>query len=97
MILTPNTGANDFVNPGVSGEIVPIRDSQALADAIASQGAESLIVELDLAVKESITTAFRTIREEAGNPEVLIYNAGYLEGRVDPIGIDGFGIVADAE
>lgn len=56
-------------------------NAQALADAIASQGAESLIVELDLAVKESITTAFRTIRQEAGNPEVLIYNAGYLEGR----------------
>ncbi len=34
VILTPNTGANDFVEPGVSGEIVPIRDSQAIADAI---------------------------------------------------------------
>ena len=33
-ILTPNTGANDFVQPGVSGEVVPIRDPQAIADAI---------------------------------------------------------------
>ncbi|HXS68007.1 MAG TPA: glycosyltransferase family 4 protein [Candidatus Polarisedimenticolia bacterium] len=33
-ILTPNTGASDSVQPGVSGEIVPIRDPQAIADAI---------------------------------------------------------------
>jgi glycosyltransferase involved in cell wall biosynthesis len=33
-ILTPNTGANDFVRPGVNGEVVPIRDPQAIADAI---------------------------------------------------------------
>src|SRR5258708_29513115 len=29
----------------------------------------------------SITKAFATIREEVGDPEVLVYNAGYLEGR----------------
>jgi glycosyltransferase involved in cell wall biosynthesis len=34
VILTPNTGTNDFVQPGVSGEIVPIRDASAIADAI---------------------------------------------------------------
>jgi glycosyltransferase involved in cell wall biosynthesis len=34
VILTPHTGANDFVQPGVSGEVVPIRDSQAIADAV---------------------------------------------------------------
>jgi glycosyltransferase involved in cell wall biosynthesis len=34
VILTPNTGANDFVQPGVNGEVVPIRDAQATADAI---------------------------------------------------------------
>jgi glycosyltransferase involved in cell wall biosynthesis len=33
-ILTPHTGANDFVKPGISGEVVPIRDSQAVADAV---------------------------------------------------------------
>jgi glycosyltransferase involved in cell wall biosynthesis len=33
-ILTPHTGANDFVKPGVSGEVVPIRDSKAIADAV---------------------------------------------------------------
>jgi glycosyltransferase involved in cell wall biosynthesis len=34
VVLTPNTGANDFVTPGQSGEVVPIRDSAAIADAI---------------------------------------------------------------
>jgi glycosyltransferase involved in cell wall biosynthesis len=34
VILTPNCGANDLVEPGVSGEVVPIRDPQATADAI---------------------------------------------------------------
>jgi len=33
-ILTPHTGANDFVKPGVSGEVVPIRDSKAIAEAV---------------------------------------------------------------
>jgi glycosyltransferase involved in cell wall biosynthesis len=34
VVLTPNTGASDFVQPGVNGEVVPIRDPQATADAI---------------------------------------------------------------
>ena len=34
VILTPNCGANDLVQPGVSGEVVPIRDPQAIADAV---------------------------------------------------------------
>ncbi|HTA94944.1 MAG TPA: glycosyltransferase family 4 protein [Verrucomicrobiae bacterium] len=33
-ILTPNTGANDFVRSGVNGETVPIRDPQAIADSV---------------------------------------------------------------
>ena len=40
-----------------------------------------MIVELDLVSENSVATAFETIRREAGNPDVLIYNAGYLEGR----------------
>ena len=52
-----------------------------LADAIRAQGGECMIVELDLVLEDSVTTAFETIRNEAGDPEVLIYNAGYLEGR----------------
>jgi glycosyltransferase involved in cell wall biosynthesis len=33
-VLTPNTGASDFIKPGVNGEIVPIRDAHAAAKAI---------------------------------------------------------------
>jgi len=33
-ILTPNCGTSDFIQPGVSGEVVPIRDPQATADAV---------------------------------------------------------------
>jgi len=33
-ITTPNTGASDFIQPGVNGEVVPIRDAQAIADAV---------------------------------------------------------------
>lgn len=33
-ILTPHTGANDFVQSGVSGEVVPIRDAKATAEGI---------------------------------------------------------------
>ena len=40
-----------------------------------------MIVELDLVSKESVSNAFATIRDQAGDPDVLIYNAGYLEGR----------------
>ena len=29
-----NTGSSDYVEPGRSGEVVPIRDAQAIADAI---------------------------------------------------------------
>jgi NAD(P)-dependent dehydrogenase (short-subunit alcohol dehydrogenase family) len=53
----------------------------ALHKAIVEHGGESLIVELDLVSQESISRAFATIRAQAGDPHVLVYNAGYLEGR----------------
>ncbi len=52
-----------------------------LADTIRVQGGECMIVELDLVSEDSVAAAFEAIRREAGDPEVLIYNAGYLEGR----------------
>jgi NAD(P)-dependent dehydrogenase (short-subunit alcohol dehydrogenase family) len=52
-----------------------------LAHAIRDQGGDCLIVELDLSSQASIASAFDIIRREAGDPEVLVYNAGYLEGR----------------
>jgi NAD(P)-dependent dehydrogenase (short-subunit alcohol dehydrogenase family) len=57
-----------------------------LAAAIREQGGECMIVELDLASAESVATAFARIREQAGDPDILIYNAGYLEGRDLPPG-----------
>lgn len=32
-VLTPNTGANDYIEEGANGSIVPIRDATAIADA----------------------------------------------------------------
>ncbi len=52
-----------------------------LQAAIREAGDESMIVELDLARRSSISEAFARIRKEAGDPDVLVYNAGYLEGR----------------
>ena len=55
-----------------------------LAEAIQGQNGHCMIVELDLVSQESISTAFATIRREAGDPELVIYNAGYMEGRELP-------------
>jgi NAD(P)-dependent dehydrogenase (short-subunit alcohol dehydrogenase family) len=59
-------------------------NASTLADAIRSQNGDCAIVELDLVSQDSISAAFATIRCEAGDPGVLIYNAGYLEGRELP-------------
>ncbi len=59
-------------------------NAAALQAAIRDQGGECATVELDLSVDESIASAFKTIRAEAGDPDVLIYNAGYLDGRELP-------------
>jgi NAD(P)-dependent dehydrogenase (short-subunit alcohol dehydrogenase family) len=56
-------------------------NASPLARAIRDEGGECMIVELDLSSEDSISTAFVTIRREAGDPNVLVYNAGYLEGR----------------
>src|SRR5580704_16965296 len=56
-------------------------NASGLAAAIREQGGDSMVVELDLVSQDSISAAFDTIRREAGDPDVLIYNAGYLEGR----------------
>ncbi len=56
-------------------------NASALEEAIQEQGGEGMIVELDLVSSDSISQAFTQIREQAGDPDVLVYNAGYLEGR----------------
>ncbi len=56
-------------------------NAAGLAEAIRAQGGECATVELDLVSDSSITSAFDRIRSEIGDPSVLVYNAGYLEGR----------------
>lgn len=56
-------------------------NAAALEAAIRSQGGSCMTVELDLVSEESIAAAFARIRGEAGDPTVVVYNAGYLEGR----------------
>ena len=65
VVLTTRTAAN----------------ASALEIAIGEQGGECMIVELDLVSEDSISNAFAEIRDQAGDPLVLVYNAGYLEGR----------------
>ncbi len=52
-----------------------------LQAAINEQGGDSMVVELDLSIPQSISDAFAQIRAEAGDPDVLVYNAGYIDGR----------------
>jgi NADP-dependent 3-hydroxy acid dehydrogenase YdfG len=72
-----------FAKEGLFVVLTTRREANAsgLAAAIREQGGECMIVELDLVSQDSISNAFATIRREAGDPDVLIYNAGYLEGR----------------
>jgi NAD(P)-dependent dehydrogenase (short-subunit alcohol dehydrogenase family) len=56
-------------------------NAAGLAAAIRDQGGDCTVVELDLSSQDSISHAFAAIRRDAGDPDVLIYNAGYLEGR----------------
>lgn len=56
-------------------------NAAALQAAMLEQGQACMIVELDLASEDSIKAAFARIAEEAGEPEAVVLNAGYLEGR----------------
>jgi NAD(P)-dependent dehydrogenase (short-subunit alcohol dehydrogenase family) len=61
-------------------------NAAALLQAIREQGGEGMTVELDLVSQDSIAAAFAEIRRDAGAPEAVIYNAGYLDGRDLPPG-----------
>lgn len=56
-------------------------NAAALESAIQAAGGAAMTVELDLVSAESIAAAFKAVRAEAGEPEVVVLNAGYLEGR----------------
>jgi len=75
--------AQKFAREGFAVALTTRRagNAAALDQAIRAQGGTSLIVELDLVSAESIAAAFATVRDKLGDPDVLVYNAGYLEGR----------------
>src|ERR671915_1073642 len=52
-------------------------NASGLMAAIKDQGGDCMIVELDLSRQESVAAAFAAIRSDAGDPEVVVYNAGY--------------------
>ena len=56
-------------------------NAAALDAAIHENNGESMIVELDLVSEQSIEAAFAEVAREAGPPEAVVLNAGYLEGR----------------
>lgn len=60
------------------------KNATALAKAITDKGGQALIVEMDLESPPSIAAGFASIRKQVGDPEVVIYNAGYSHGRELP-------------
>ena len=56
-------------------------NAAGLEAAIKNAGGDAMTVELDLASDASVAAAFKQIRAQAGDPDVLVYNAGYLDGR----------------
>ena len=75
--------AQKFAQEGFFTVLTTRKESNAtsLETAINEQCGACMIVELDLSSEESVRSAFNQIRNEAGDPDVLVYNAGYLEGR----------------
>lgn len=61
-------------------------NATALQAAIREQGGGATIIELDLVSEDSIRHAFVEVRQAMGDPEVVVLNAGYLEGRDLPPG-----------
>jgi NAD(P)-dependent dehydrogenase (short-subunit alcohol dehydrogenase family) len=59
-------------------------NAAGLVAAMREQGGEADVVELDLSSQDSIKAAFAKIRDEAGEAEAVIYNAGYSDGRELP-------------
>lgn len=56
-------------------------NAAGLEAAINDSGGDCMTVELDLVSEDSIKAAFATVRDTVGEPEVVVLNAGYLEGR----------------
>lgn len=50
-----------------------------VAEAIEGEGGTALAVPADATDADSVQDGFRTVREQLGDPEVLVYNAGAFE------------------
>ena len=64
VVLTPHCGANDFVEPGVNGEVVPIRDAKATAEAIMKCWERAQAGEVTPAEKLRKVLSFETFAQE---------------------------------
>src|SRR5258706_15474649 len=53
-------------------------NAEPVAELIWQTGGQCMILELDVSSEASIVSAFATIREQAGDPEIVIYNVGYF-------------------
>lgn len=75
--------AQKFASEGFSVVLTTRKaaNATALESAILEQGGDCMTVELDLVSEASISAAFARVREAFGDPDVVVYNAGYLEGR----------------
>jgi NAD(P)-dependent dehydrogenase (short-subunit alcohol dehydrogenase family) len=75
--------AQKFANEGFHVVLTTRRaeNAAALERAIREQGGSCTRVELDLVSEASINAAFEAVRASLGDPEVVVLNAGYLEGR----------------
>jgi NAD(P)-dependent dehydrogenase (short-subunit alcohol dehydrogenase family) len=80
--------AQKFAREGFFVVLTTRRASNAtgLEAAIRAQGGACATVELDVTAQASVARAFAAIRRDAGEPEVVVYNVGYLEGRDLPPG-----------
>ncbi|MGB0621856.1 MAG: SDR family oxidoreductase [Myxococcota bacterium] len=61
-------------------------NATALEAAIRAQGGAASTIEMDVVSPESIEAGFAAVRNDVGDPDVVIYNVGYLEGRDLPPG-----------
>jgi NAD(P)-dependent dehydrogenase (short-subunit alcohol dehydrogenase family) len=61
-----------------------LANAAGLAAAIGEMNGQCMTVELDVASEGSVEAAFAAVRAAAGEPDVLIYNAGYMAGRELP-------------
>lgn len=56
-------------------------NAAGLKAAIDEQGGSCAVVELDLVSESSINSAVAAVQQASGDPDVVVLNAGYLEGR----------------